>query len=110
MFGHRKNQKHGGLWLYVDFNLVKLRLASLKAYSASASGSHTRAKTTCRCHQNGFDKDLFYRISRCLQLFAIPLLSDLLLGSNGVTKVIYIRLKIKYTKKLFIEQFENKNS
>jgi hypothetical protein len=31
-------------FMLMNFNLVKWRLASLKAYSASASGSSTRAK------------------------------------------------------------------
>jgi 2-oxoglutarate dehydrogenase E1 component len=43
----------------LNFNLVKWRLASLKAYSASASGSSTRAKRRGRRNTNGFDKDLF---------------------------------------------------
>jgi 2-oxoglutarate dehydrogenase E1 component len=44
----------------MNFNLVKFRLASLRAYSASASGSYTRAK---RRHADAirmvFDKNLF---------------------------------------------------
>jgi 2-oxoglutarate dehydrogenase E1 component len=47
-------------FMSMNFNLVKLRLASLRAYSASASGSYTRAK---RRHADAirmvFDKDLF---------------------------------------------------
>jgi 2-oxoglutarate dehydrogenase E1 component len=31
-------------FMLMNFNLVKWRLASLKAYSAPASGSYTRAK------------------------------------------------------------------
>ena len=47
-------------FMLMNFNLVKWRLASLKAYSAPASGSYTRAK---RRHADAikmvFDKDLF---------------------------------------------------
>jgi 2-oxoglutarate dehydrogenase E1 component len=33
MFGHRKNQKHGSLWLYVnEFQFSEWRLASLKLF------------------------------------------------------------------------------
>jgi 2-oxoglutarate dehydrogenase E1 component len=45
--------------MLMNFNLVKWRLASLKAYSASASGSSTRAKRRMADDTNGFDKDLF---------------------------------------------------
>jgi 2-oxoglutarate dehydrogenase E1 component len=45
--------------MLMNFNLVKWRLASLKAYSASASGSSTRAKRRMADAMNGFDKDLF---------------------------------------------------
>jgi 2-oxoglutarate dehydrogenase E1 component len=34
----------GAYFMLMNFNLVKWRLASLKAYSAPASGSYTRAK------------------------------------------------------------------
>jgi 2-oxoglutarate dehydrogenase E1 component len=41
-------QEEAKTWVHIallmNFNLVKWRLASLKAYSASASGSSTRAK------------------------------------------------------------------
>jgi 2-oxoglutarate dehydrogenase E1 component len=42
----QKSQKNMGAYSFMlmNFNLVKWRLASLKAYSASASGSSTRAK------------------------------------------------------------------
>jgi len=47
-------------FMLMNFNLVKWRLASLRAYSAPASGSYTRAK---RRHADAikmiFDKDLF---------------------------------------------------
>tara|TARA_R110002126_G_scaffold56149_5_gene150271 strand:- start:399 stop:1886 length:1488 start_codon:yes stop_codon:yes gene_type:complete len=47
-------------FMLMNFDLVKWRLASLKAYSAPASGSYTRAK---RRHADAikmvFDKDLF---------------------------------------------------
>jgi len=47
-------------FMLMNFNLVKWRLASLKAYSAPASGSYTRAK---RRHADAikmvFDKNLF---------------------------------------------------
>ncbi len=47
-------------FMLMNFNLVKWRLASLKAYSAPAAGSYTRAK---RRHADAirmvFDKDLF---------------------------------------------------
>jgi 2-oxoglutarate dehydrogenase E1 component len=46
-------------FMLMNFNLVKWRLASLKAYSASASGSSTRAKRRMADAMNGFDKDLF---------------------------------------------------
>jgi 2-oxoglutarate dehydrogenase E1 component len=44
--GRKKSQKNMGAYSFMlmNFNLVKWRLASLKAYSASASGSSTRAK------------------------------------------------------------------
>jgi 2-oxoglutarate dehydrogenase E1 component len=43
--GRKKSQKNMGAYSFMlmNFNLVKWRLASLKAY-ASASGSSTRAK------------------------------------------------------------------
>jgi 2-oxoglutarate dehydrogenase E1 component len=46
MFGHKKNLKTWELMAYMlmNFDLVKWRLASLKAYSAPAAGSYTRAK------------------------------------------------------------------
>jgi 2-oxoglutarate dehydrogenase E1 component len=41
----QEEQKMGAYsFMLMNFNLVKWRLASLKAYSASASGSSTRAK------------------------------------------------------------------
>ena len=47
-------------YMLMNFDLVKLRLASLKAYAAPAAGSSTRAK---KRHQSAidmvFDKDLF---------------------------------------------------
>ena len=47
-------------FMLMNFDLVKWRLASLKAYAAPASGSYTRAK---RRHADAiqmvFDKDLF---------------------------------------------------
>jgi 2-oxoglutarate dehydrogenase E1 component len=66
MFGHRKSLKHGSIQLYVnELDLVKWRLASLKAYSAPASGSYTRAK---RRHADAikmvFDKDYLDKIIR----------------------------------------------
>ena len=46
-------------YMLMNFNLVKWRLASLKAFAASASGSYTRAK---RRHAEAlkfvFDKSL----------------------------------------------------
>jgi hypothetical protein len=42
--GRKKSQKNMLYFMLMNFNLVKWRLASLKAYSASASGSSTRAK------------------------------------------------------------------
>jgi 2-oxoglutarate dehydrogenase E1 component len=44
--GRKKSKKNMGAYSFMlmNFNLVKWRLASLKAYSASASGSSTRAK------------------------------------------------------------------
>jgi 2-oxoglutarate dehydrogenase E1 component len=43
--GRKKSQNMGAYsFMLMNFNLVKWRLASLKAYSASASGSSTRAK------------------------------------------------------------------
>jgi 2-oxoglutarate dehydrogenase E1 component len=42
--GRKKSQNMGAYsFMLMNFNLVKWRLASLKAYSASASGSSTRA-------------------------------------------------------------------
>jgi 2-oxoglutarate dehydrogenase E1 component len=47
-------------FMLMNFNMVKWRLASLKAYSASASGSSTRAKRRMAdAIQMVFDKDLF---------------------------------------------------
>jgi 2-oxoglutarate dehydrogenase E1 component len=47
-------------FMLMNFNLVKWRLASLKAYSASASGSSTRAKRRMAdAIRMVFDKDLF---------------------------------------------------
>ena len=58
----QEEPKNMGAYSYMlmNFDLVKWRLASLKAYSAPASGSYTRAK---RRHADAirmvFDKDLF---------------------------------------------------
>ena len=58
----QEEPKNMGAYAYmlVNFDLVKWRLASLKAYSAPASGSYTRAK---RRHADAikmvFDKNLF---------------------------------------------------
>ncbi|MCW2118228.1 2-oxoglutarate dehydrogenase E1 component [Flavobacterium sp. 7A] len=58
----QEEPKNMGAYSYmlVNFNLVKWRLASLKAYSAPAAGSYTRAK---RRHADAikmvFDKNLF---------------------------------------------------
>jgi 2-oxoglutarate dehydrogenase E1 component len=58
--GRKKTKKMGAYsFMLMNFNLVKWRLASLKAYSASASGSSTRAKRRMARNTNGFDKDLF---------------------------------------------------
>ncbi|WP_367756638.1 2-oxoglutarate dehydrogenase E1 component [Flavobacterium sp. WC2430] len=47
-------------FMLMNFNLVKWRLASLKAYSASASGSYTRAKRRqADAIKMVFDKNLF---------------------------------------------------
>jgi 2-oxoglutarate dehydrogenase E1 component len=47
-------------YMLMNFNLVKFRLASLKAYSASASGSYTRAKRRqADAIKMVFDKKLF---------------------------------------------------
>ncbi|WP_074724068.1 2-oxoglutarate dehydrogenase E1 component [Flavobacterium frigoris] len=47
-------------FMLMNFNLVKWRLASLKAYSASAAGSSTRAKRRqADAIRMVFDKDLF---------------------------------------------------
>ncbi|UQD55775.1 2-oxoglutarate dehydrogenase E1 component [Flavobacterium sp. K5-23] len=47
-------------FMLMNFDLVKWRLASLKAYSASASGSYTRAKRRqADAIQMVFNKDLF---------------------------------------------------
>jgi 2-oxoglutarate dehydrogenase E1 component len=50
----------GYAYMLMNFDLVKWRLASLKAYAAPASGSHTRDR---RRHHDAvqmvFDKDLF---------------------------------------------------
>lgn len=58
----QEEPKNMGAYSYMlmNFNLVKWRLASLKAYAAPAAGSYTRAK---RRHADAikmvFDKDLF---------------------------------------------------
>ena len=56
MFGHKKSLK---IW-ELNFDLVKLRLASPKAYSAPAAGSYERSK---KRQKNAiamvFDKTLF---------------------------------------------------
>jgi 2-oxoglutarate dehydrogenase E1 component len=47
-------------FMLMNFELVKWRLASLKAYSASASGSYTRAKRRqADAIKMVFDKDLY---------------------------------------------------
>ena len=58
----QEEPKNMGAYTYMlaNFDLVKWRLASLKAYAAPASGSYTRAK---RRHADAirmvFDKNLF---------------------------------------------------
>jgi 2-oxoglutarate dehydrogenase E1 component len=44
VWAQEEPKKHAYSFMLMNFNLVKWRLASLKAYSASASGSSTRAK------------------------------------------------------------------
>ena len=47
-------------FMLMNFELVKWRLASLKAYSASASGSYTRAKRRqADAIKMVFDKNLY---------------------------------------------------
>ncbi|MNQ12292.1 2-oxoglutarate dehydrogenase E1 component [compost metagenome] len=58
----QEEPKNMGAYSYMlmNFNLVKWRLASLKAYSAPASGSYTRAKRRqADAVRMVFDKDLF---------------------------------------------------
>ena len=58
----QEEPKNMGAYSYMlmNFNLVKWRLASLKAYSAPASGSYTRAKRRqADAIKMVFDKDLF---------------------------------------------------
>jgi 2-oxoglutarate dehydrogenase E1 component len=46
-------------FMLMNFNLVKWRLASLKAYSASVRKLYKSKTPSCRCYKMVFDKDLF---------------------------------------------------
>jgi 2-oxoglutarate dehydrogenase E1 component len=51
--------KNGSIQLYVnELRSSKMEISFVKAYSAPASGSYTRAKTPS-CYKMVFDKDLF---------------------------------------------------
>jgi hypothetical protein len=44
LFGHRKSLKYGSIQLYVNELDLVMEISFIKAYSAPASGSYTRAK------------------------------------------------------------------